>query len=79
MREKVRLIIEMPKEEYEVTRNAVNRGGMFPPYTYIGKGTPLDVVKEELESRERHPALEDEYDGGWNNALNCAIYILDNI
>ena len=87
MSETVKLIIEIPKDYYEIIKHDVeNHLTDYRPFEIIGNGIPLDDVKAEIEKQiERDFAfaetetLKVPCHYGIANGLQNAIRFLDNI
>lgn len=45
---KMKLIIDINKDYYEIIKHEVDHGHDFKPYTLIANGTPLDDIKSEI-------------------------------
>lgn len=78
MSETVKLIIEIPKEDYELART--HRYTTKPLFDAVVNGIPLEDVKAEIEKHKepvRIPYEKDYFSVLY--ALDKAIEILDNI
>ena len=55
MSETVKLIIEIPKDFYEITKAKVDKNMTYALYaTSVANGIPLDDVKAEIKRMEYH-------------------------
>ncbi len=87
MNNTVKLIIEIPKDYYEIIKHEVEHNLTdYRPLVIIGNGTPLDDVKAEIEKQiERDftfaetETLKVPCHYGIANGLQNAIRFLDNI
>lgn len=77
MSDTVKLIIEIPRNEYEYTCERTLSDRTFWDDA-IRNGIPLDVVKAEIDY-ERNLYLNLVGDSGYCNGLNKALKIIDNI
>lgn len=79
MSDTVKLIIEIPKWEYEQACKFKDSFFYAIQVKAIQNGTPLDDVKAEIKNdyyTEKEPSL---YQAGTNFGLSLAVEILDNI
>ena len=76
MSDKVKLIIEIPKDYYEIIKhNVENHLTDYRPFEIIGNGIPLDDVKAEIKEHRDSWEKDGYYDEA--DALNIALKIID--
>ena len=87
MSDTVKLIIEIPKDYYEIIKHDVeNHLTDYRPFEIIGNGIPLDDVKANIEKQIKRDFAYAETETlkvpchyGIANGLQNAIRFLDNI
>lgn len=80
MSETVKLIIEIPKEDYEFTKGA-ETARVFPSEYYVKlilNGIPLEDIKAEINNLD-FGFVDEEYKAGISYAVMKFNQILDNI
>lgn len=78
MSETVKLIIEIPKAEYELIVGSEDCG-LHTLTRAVAHGIPLDNIKAEIKKKYREAEFMDEFSGGCNHVINEVLEILDNI
>lgn len=79
MSDNIKLIIEMPKEDYEFTKGA-KTARVFPSEYYVKlilNGIPLDDVKAEIDKAQEPYKTSTAYDEGVRFGLMLAYQIID--
>ena len=78
MSDTVKVIIEIPKDYYEIIKHEVEHHLTdYMPFEIIANGTPLDSAKTEIE-RLKHQYTDVSGYRWWNNAIdNCLHTIRD--
>jgi len=82
MSDTVKLIIEIPKDYYEIIKHEVDVNHYpYRPFVIIANGIPLDSVKAEfINAYPKNYADEPELGGAsCHFSLNKVLQILDNI
>ena len=80
MNNTIKLIIEIPKYDYEEVRRLVAYNGVIATVCKaIVNDTPLDSVKAEIQKKYREVAFMDEFGSGYNYAIDEVLEILGNI
>ena len=78
MSDNIKLIIEIPKDYYEIIKHEVyDNHYPYRPFVIIANGTPLDDVKDII--RDKKTAETDVAREYYNLGLGDAINILDYV
>ena len=76
MSETVKLIVELPKDYYEIIKCEVEQNLTdYYPFIVIGNGIPLDDIKSKISEISKKYPMTVDYESGLNEALD----IIDNI